>query len=139
MARRKVIKSVLWNFLATYISRYTEYRGFWLFGFLVNDLGELEVDLLDQGKGGNGLKTALETSQQLAAAKFGAQFRKAGLEPSQIREARLRIGRSPHTTTCAVNGHPRAGYKVTFRASARMDNGREYDCNQTLVVALTIR
>jgi hypothetical protein len=48
MATRRVIKSVLRNFLGTYTSRYSEIRGYWLFGFLVPDLGELHFDLLSR-------------------------------------------------------------------------------------------
>lgn len=48
MARRRVIKSVLHNFLGTYISRYSDFRGYWLFGFLVSNRFdfESEFDLL---------------------------------------------------------------------------------------------
>ena len=48
MASRRVIKGVLGNFLGTYVSRYSDYDGYWLFGFLVGDLGELRINLLGQ-------------------------------------------------------------------------------------------
>ena len=48
MASRSVIKSVLWNFLGTYMSRYSDYDGYWLFGFLIEDMGELEINILGQ-------------------------------------------------------------------------------------------
>ena len=35
MPTRRVIKSVLHNFLGTYTSRYSDYNGYWLFGFMV--------------------------------------------------------------------------------------------------------
>jgi hypothetical protein len=93
MATRRVIRSVLGNFLGAYTSRYTDYRGYWLFGFLVSDLGELEFNLLSPGT--SGPETARVTAEKLAATKFEDQVRKAGLRPSQVREARLRIKRSP--------------------------------------------
>ncbi len=37
--RRRIIKAVLDNFLGTYTSRYSDFHGYWLFGFLVKDLG----------------------------------------------------------------------------------------------------
>ena len=44
MATADVIKSVLRNFLETFASRYTDYDGYWLFGFLVeHDLNELGI------------------------------------------------------------------------------------------------
>ena len=47
MATRRVIKSVLSNFLGTYVSRYSEYDGYLLFGFLVADFDEL-MNLMGQ-------------------------------------------------------------------------------------------
>jgi hypothetical protein len=133
MAKRNVIRGVLRNFLGTYTSRYTDYRGYWLFGFLVSDLGELDFDLLDQAE--SGLDTPLAVSKRLAAARFADQLRKAGLNPSRVREARLRIRRSPELTKCWVNGPARAGYNVAFRVLSLMDNGRAYECEHVVTVA----
>ena len=46
MTTRKAIKSVLDNFLGTYISRYSDYDGYWLFGFLVKESPHLKINLL---------------------------------------------------------------------------------------------
>jgi hypothetical protein len=134
MARRKVIKGVLRNFLDTYMSRYSDYRGYWLFGFLVDDLLEAEVDLLNRGTGERA--TPLAFAGQLAVTRFEDQLRKARLALSQVRRARLRIRRSyDMTRTMNDSGPPRPGYKLTFQASAVMDNGREYECEQVAIVA----
>ena len=37
----RVIKSVLQNFLGTYASRYSDFEGYWLFGFLIADVDAL--------------------------------------------------------------------------------------------------
>jgi hypothetical protein len=76
MAKRKVVKSVLRNFLGTYMSRYSDYRGYWLFGFLVSDLLESEFDLLDRGAGDS--ETPLAIAERLAATRFEDELRKAG-------------------------------------------------------------
>jgi hypothetical protein len=133
MARRRVIKSVLQNFLGTYTSRYTEYRGYWLFPFLVSDLDELEFDLLHKPAGA--LETLLAVSRHLAAAKFQEQLRKAGFESAQVRSARLMMKKSADAVVCPANGPTRAGYDVTFRAAAILDNGNEYECAKVVAVA----
>ena len=46
MAKRRAIRGVLGNFLGTFTSRYSDYDGYWLFGFLVADLKDLRIDLL---------------------------------------------------------------------------------------------
>jgi hypothetical protein len=132
MAKRRVIKSVLRNFLSTYTSRYTDYEGYWLFGLLVGDIGELEFDLLVRG--GNS-DTPLAAAKQFAARKFADQVRKAGLEPALIREARLRITKRPDVIKGWVSHYPCVGYDVDFRAAAVMDDGRRYGCDQVLFVA----
>ena len=43
---RRVMQSVLDNFLGTYLSRNCDHGGYWLFGFVVPHVGELRIDLL---------------------------------------------------------------------------------------------
>src|SRR4051794_17775759 len=93
MATRKVIRGVLSNFLSTYVSRYSDYDGYWLFGFLVSDLGELRIDLLVPIVGDP--DTPLGAAIRSAAAKFADQAGKAGLTRSQVRDAWLAILRLP--------------------------------------------
>jgi hypothetical protein len=47
MARRRDLKGVLRNFLDTHVSRYSDFDGYWLFGLLMHDVGDLlEIDLV---------------------------------------------------------------------------------------------
>jgi hypothetical protein len=46
MPTRRVIKSVLDGFLGTYVSRYSDFGGYWLLGQVLDDLDGLEIDLL---------------------------------------------------------------------------------------------
>ena len=133
MASSRMIKSVLRGFLGTYTSRYSDYRGYFLFGLIVSDLDELEVNLLSPRA--SGPASALASAEKLAATKFEDQVRKAGLRPEQILEARLTIKRSPTMATGSVNQHPCEGWHVTFHASALMDQGRLYKDEQVLFVA----
>jgi hypothetical protein len=133
MARRKVIKSVLHNFLGTYISRYSTYRGYWLFGFLVSDLFQSEFDLLDLGNGDT--ETPLAVAEHLAVTSFGDQLRRARLDPSKVQQARLTISSSRDPTKPWVHGHRAPVFNLSFRACAVMDDSRRYQCEQVAVVA----
>ncbi len=133
MATRRVIKGVLHSFLGTYSSRYSDYRGYWLFGLLVSDLDELIVNLLGPVPNRPHPRWRL---QKLAVTRFKDQVRKARLKPEQIREARLSIKRSPEVARGSVNDHLCAGWQVIFHARALMDDDRWYDCEQVLFVAL---
>ena len=74
---RRAILGVLGNFLGTYTSRYSDYEGYWLFGFLVTDIGELRIDLLAPSAGES--DAPLGVAVRSAAAQFADQVQKAGL------------------------------------------------------------
>ena len=87
MASRRVIKGVLGNFLGTYVSRYSDYDGYLLFGFLVGELGELRINLLGQSVSDPDSPRGVAVLS--AVARFEDQRRKGGLAASRIREASL--------------------------------------------------
>jgi hypothetical protein len=124
---------VLTAFLGTYVSRHSDYRGFWLFGFLVASLGELRIDLLATPAGET--DSPLGFAVRSAAAKFADQAQKAGLIRRQIREAWLTIQKLPGLATGSINGVPCAGHHVSFSAVAVMENGQRFERRRVVFVA----
>lgn len=134
MTTRRAIQGVLEGFLGTYTSRYSDYNGYWLFGFLVADFQQLRVDLLADSV--NVVKdTPASVAVELARAKFKDQVAKIGLSLECIQAAELEITRCPDVQPGMVNGHMGDGYEVLFRARATMDYGRGYECQRSLFVA----
>ena len=133
MASRRVLKSTLANFLGTYSSRYSDYDGCWLFGLLVDKFHDLRIDLLAQGD--NDAISPRGAAFQYAILRFGEQCRKAGLVPSQIREAWLTMNRLSGSARGSVNGRPCDGYSVKFTAEAVTDLGRRYKRELVVFVA----
>ncbi len=133
MATRRVIKSVLQSFLGTYTSRYSDYDGYWLFGFLVADLGELRINLLGQNVGDPASPVGVATS--LAVTKFEEQRRKSDLAPSHIHEAWLTIQRLPGERKWWASDHWSAGFNIRFSALAVMENGKRYERECDVFVA----
>ena len=125
MPTQRVLKSVLHGFLGTYTSRYSDYRGYWLFGFLVGDLESLTIDLLDDAHPTS--ESSEGTAIQLAAERFTDQVHKADLAMSQIREAHLLIDRLSGERRGQVNGHDCIGWIVRFRATATSVTGKEFE------------
>src|SRR4051812_17003733 len=105
----RAIKGVLHNFLETYTSRYSDYDGYWLFGMLLGELGQLDIDLLGTGCETSD-RTPITAAVQLATTKFKDQIEKAGLSLSHIQEAQLAITKSPDFRDVFVSGHRRAGF-----------------------------
>jgi hypothetical protein len=133
MVTRRVIRGVLGNFLGTYMSRYSDYNGYWLFGYLVGALGTLRIDLLAPAMTDSASPSSV--AGRLAGERFADQARKASLARSQIREAWLLIQRQPGSIMGSVNSHPCSGYKVSFSAGAVMEDGRRYGCERVVFIA----
>src|SRR5437667_11840282 len=93
MTSRRTIKGVLHNFLGTYTSRYSDFDGYWLFGFLVDGIDHAKCDLIETS-GENIEATPIAAAKRLAATKFAEQIEKAGLPRSCFREAHLDITKS---------------------------------------------
>src|SRR3989442_987351 len=82
------------------------------------DLGEVRINLLGQSV--SDLDTPMGVAVLSAVAKFEDQRRKAGLAPSQVRDAWLTIRRLPGLAWGSVNGHSCAGFNLSFLAAAMM-------------------
>lgn len=133
MASRTVIRSVLTNFLGTYLSRYSDYQGYWLFGFLLPLKQTLKIDLLTLPLCEP--TSAINVAQHTAVARFHDQLQKGRLERSQVRSACLDMSSGDEKIPIWINGRSSYGYRVTFLASAVMDTGREYRREVVLVIA----
>ena len=133
MATRRVINGVLGNFLGTYVSRYSDYNGYLLFGFLVGELGELRFNLL--GESVSETSSPKGVAILSAVTKFEDQRRKMDLSRSRIREASLTIRRVSGVVSGSINGHSCSGFNVSFLATAVMDDGKRYERERVVFVA----
>jgi|SRR3954451_4363390 hypothetical protein len=133
MPTRRVVKGVLSGFLGTYTSRYSTYRGFWLFGFLVEHVDRMEVDLLNAGGSLNDSPQRTR-ARELAVQRFADQLSKHGFDRSLIRSAQLEIVRLPDDGS--IQGqHFRGGYNLSFLATVTTDNGKRFEREQSVFVA----
>ena len=126
MSRRNVIKAVLVGFLGTWTSRYSEYDGYWIFGFLVPDLVDWEIELLQEPPmdGPNMGPRAFAIHRAVTA--FGDQIRKVGLPISSVKQASIRVTTVEIGRPGWVNGVAVTGNVVRFDAAAVSNTGRSY-------------
>jgi hypothetical protein len=134
MASRKNIPSVLHNILGTYTSRYSDKDGYWLFGLLLNDVKEVNINLLNTSEG-HGDETNIAAAKRLAVIKFEEQLRKANIASSCIREASLIITRSKDSRLDMVNEHECLGYDLQFVIKAITDLGKTHVSKKSVFVA----
>lgn len=140
MSVRRVIRSVLWNFLGAYTSRYSDFDGYWLFGFLVGTDEPREFDLL-----ASQVVTSRpeETAAFLAQVKFADQLRKAGISTAEIRTARIGMTRSPDRVRrriSTIRPSPpheleRDCYTVTCRAEVTLQDETVFAVERAVFVA----
>jgi hypothetical protein len=133
MPTRRVIKSVLRNFLGTLTSRYSDWHGYWLFGFVVSDLKPVDHDLLMYIAGAPD-DTPMAHLRSLATRRFQEQLSKAGLDPIRIRQASLSVERLPGSVQINVPNFAAVGYRMRFVVRAITDLGKAYECEDTISV-----
>jgi hypothetical protein len=131
MRLRGILKSVLAGFLGTYTSRYSEFEGYWLFGFLLDAPPQLKVDLLEDCSKPAG-EPAMRVAVELARTKFAEQLEKAHVPRAQVRTALLSIER-PDTavvrqvgyegSSAALVARIRRGYDLHLRVEVVTENG----------------
>jgi hypothetical protein len=131
---RRNLNGALHNFLATFTSRYSDYDGYWLFGFLLDDTDELKIDLLNSGSE-LPASSPLQFAANIARHRFREQLAKAGLNMSCAREAYVTITKLPETRRGLVNGHASNGHEVRCIATVITDLGKTYQGRMNIFVA----
>jgi hypothetical protein len=134
MKRRRKIQGVLCNFLGTYTSRYSDYEGYWLFGFLANDIQQLKIDLLNP-QTNNFENGPLAFAAELAMRKFSEQMSKNGIAVLWLREAHLDITKLLQSKNGFVNGRSCVGNDFRFTVQALSDLGKTYKTEVVVFVA----
>ncbi|HEY0101708.1 MAG TPA: hypothetical protein VGB76_22475 [Pyrinomonadaceae bacterium] len=130
----KAINGALHNFLETYASRYSDYDGYWIFGMLVRELEQFNIDLLNTVDDISDT-TPMAAAVRFARANFKDQVEKAGLSLSCLREANLAIIKSSDLGSGFVNGHRSAGFDVSFVAKAVSHRDKTYERKKSVFVA----
>jgi hypothetical protein len=138
MPSRKLITSVLRGFLGTYVSRYSEFNGYLLFGFVVDSLDGLEVDLTALA-GSVPSHEPIDEVRRLACRKFREQLSKVGLPLSVVRTAMVTIRKGAvRQTPLALVFHGLtmvSGFEMHFVARVVTDLGRVYEVEVCEVIA----
>jgi hypothetical protein len=132
MATRRVMRSVLHNFLGTLTSRHSDYQGYWLFGQLPANVEALEVNLLDDPPDGEALVQVVE---RVAIRRFSEQLLKARLDRSFVCEATLLLTRDQEPVLGWHGELQSLGHDLDFKVRVRMDSNRVLEDRQVAFAA----
>jgi hypothetical protein len=131
MPSTRVLRSVVHNALDAYVSRYSSYQGYWLFGFLVANLDRLDFDLLaPQGSSG----TPFEAAEARAVRVFREQLAKAGLEVGRVRKAGLTLRRG-RVANVVVEAFTASGWELHASIAVDAVSDRAFHAERLLFVA----
>lgn len=132
MATRRVMRSVLHNFLGTLTSRHSDYQGYWLFGQLPANVEALEVNLLGDPPDGEALVQVVE---RVAIRRFLEQLFRARLDRAFVCEATLLLTRDPEPVLGWHGELQAVGHALEFVVRVRMDNDRVLEARQSAFAA----
>lgn len=131
MTQRGAVKSAMGNFLGRFTSRYMQWDGYWLFGFLPRSVGRVDWDLLGEPPWP---VEPLGYAQALAITEF--RDRIAAVDAADlVTDAWLTVQRQPATTVVEINGHRREADVVLLTARVRCANGRAFSRTAEIAVA----
>ncbi|HEX4342556.1 MAG TPA: hypothetical protein VH255_04150 [Verrucomicrobiae bacterium] len=134
MASHQILKGILQNFLGTYTSRYSDYEGYWVFGFLTLEAEQVTINLLNPETDFSENQT-LAFAVNLAKRKFSEQLTKNNFPISRIREAHLEIKKLPEPKKGFVNGRASAGNDFRFTTKAASANGKIFEATVLVFIA----
>ncbi len=123
---------MLHNFLGTFASRYSDHRGYWLFGQLPAALDRWVVDLRGDPPEG---EAPVEFARRLAIRRFKEQLGKAGLDMSVVREAALSWIRDEPAVGWQGE-HEARGHRVELQVRVVTDKGGIVERRQSSFVAV---
>jgi hypothetical protein len=132
MPSSRTLRAVLHNALGTYLSRYSDYDGYWLFGFLVPRLIELRFDLLRRSEHADMIEIR---AAERAVSAFREQLAKAGLPLDRIRSADLSLRREMALVDLDIDGVPARGWAVVATARAETKSGLRFERRSVVRVA----
>jgi len=125
--RGRDLKGALNGFLDTYVSRYSAYDGYWLFGFLVPELATASVDLLIPPSDS---RPHFRCAIEIASAKFREQAAKWKIDVALLEVAVLTLSKKE-----AIVLYGRAAWKVSASVDAAIRGRRHWTAERTIVVA----
>ena len=129
--RTRALQGILGNYLGAYLSRDSDYHGYWLFGFLVHELTEMRVNLLQPSADD---RDHFRFAIELAVRRFHEQLQKGRVQLDRVRAAELTLKREPTAVLTTVNGTATTGWVVRGSVVVEVLSGRQFTAERRILV-----
>jgi hypothetical protein len=134
MKVRRRLTGVLCDFLDAFVSRDSDYDGYWIFGLLVREADEFSFDLLRASSNIEG-PPAFAAAAQIARSKFAKLLEKSHIPAEFVSEGRVIISKLEPAALGLVNGRTSSGHLYSLRAEVRSDLGKRYTATKNVFIA----
>jgi len=131
---RRKLTGVLCGFLDAFVSRDSDYDGYWIFGLLVREGDEFSFDLLHASSKIEGTPV-LSAASQIAHSKFVRLLEKSHIPAQFVSEGRLIMSKLEPATRGLVNRRTSNGHLYSLQAEATSDLGKQYTARKTIFIA----
>jgi hypothetical protein len=134
MKVRRRLTGVLYGFLDTFTSRYSDYDGYWIFGLLVREGDEVSLNLLHTNSNFEE-SVIISAATGIARAKFNEIRQKFHIPAEFVSEGRVLVSKLEPATLGLVNGRTSKGHLYSVCAEATSDLGKKYTARKTIFIA----
>jgi len=124
-----IIKSIIDGYHGAFTSRNADYRGYWIFGFIVNELEGLEIDLLLPYPKPTKAISPMEAIEALARYRFQSIVYRHDFQIELIKEAitENQVTQKSQYITSLKEGVLRPARGVHFKTSIVTMSGKRYN------------
>jgi hypothetical protein len=134
MKVRRRLTGVLCGFLDAFVSRYSDYDGYWIFGLLVRERAEVSFELL-RGSSDMPGSPVFSAAVRIAKSRFASLLEKYCIPPEFVSEASVAVSRLEPATRGPVNGRTCTGHHYLLVANAASDLGKHYTAHKRIFIA----
>lgn len=129
---RRRLTGVLYSFLDAFVSRNSDYDGYWIFGLLVGEACEVLIELLRTSSNEGSVYSA---AARIAQSKFTNTLKRSGIPVEFVSQARIIMTKLEPATPGLVNGRTSNGHLYSVRAEAMSDLGKQYTASKVIFIA----
>jgi hypothetical protein len=133
MKVRRRLTGVLCGFIDAFVSRNSDYDGYWIFGLLVRESNEILFDLLHSNSDRE-KSPVLSAAAQAARSNFARQLEKSRIPAEFVSEGKVMMSKL-EPARGAVNGRPSDGHVYSVQAEATSDLGKKYTARKRIFIA----
>jgi len=131
---RRRLTGVLCGFLDAFVSRNSDYDGYWIFGFLAGEAYEVSFGLLSTNSNAEG-PSAFSTAARIAQSKFAELLEKSRIPMEFVSQGRVIITKLEPATLGLVNGRTSNGHLYSIRAEVMSDLRKQYTASKVIFIA----